>query len=148
MIFISSTVPFDQIPNTHEGIDKTGWFLFSIRIDNKNYEKDWELYKMYSRLHWYPFFYKEKLYNYLMSDNFYFKSNFYKDVMKHCGEFICMSKVKRLEEITDYDKEVIKEKDFIFKEKDIKKMFDSFRENNFKKNHVCEYVLGGMKSRN
>ena len=119
MIFISLTVPFNQIPNTHEGIDKTGWFLFSIRIDNKNYEKDWELYKMYSRLHWYPFFYKEKLYNYLMSDNFYFKSNFYKDVMKHCGEFICMSKVKRLEEITDYDKEVIKEKDFIFKEDNI-----------------------------
>lgn len=59
-----------------------------------------------------------------------------------------MKKVKRLEEITDYDKEVIKEKDFIFKEDNIQKMFDSFRENNFKKNHVCEYVLGGMKSRN
>lgn len=116
-----------------------------MRIDNKNYKKDWELRKMYDRLLWYPFFYKEKLYNYLMSDNFYFKSNFYKNVMKHCGEFICMSKVKRLEEITDYDKEVIKEKDFIFKEKDIEKMFDSFRENNFKKNHVCEYVLGNEK---
>ena len=47
-----------------------------------------------------------------------------------------MKKVKRLEEITDYDKEVIKEKYFIFREKDIEKMFDSFRENNFMKNPV------------
>ena len=52
-----------------------------------------------------------------------------------------MKKVKCLEEITDYDKEVIKEKDFIFKEKDIEKMFDSFRENNYKKNPVYQYVL-------
>ena len=56
-----------------------------------------------------------------------------------------MKKVKRLEEITDYDKEVIKEKDFIFKEKDIEKMFDSFRENNLNENPVCEYVLVNEK---
>lgn len=142
MIFISSTVPIDQIPITHEEIDKTEWFLFSIRINNKNYEKDYELYKMYNRLCWYPFFYKEKLYNYLMSDNYYFKSRLYKEVMKNYGGFICMKNVKRLEEIIDYDKEVIKEKDFIFGEKDIEKMFESFRENNFRENPVCEYVLG------
>lgn len=142
MIFISSTVPFDQIPNTHEEIDKTGWFLFSMRINNKNYEKDYELYKMYNRLHWYPYFYKDKLYNYLMSDNYYFKSRLYKEVMKNYGGFICMKNVKRLEEIVDYDKEIIKEKDFIFGEKDIKKMFDTFRENNLRENPVCEYVLG------
>ena len=62
-----------------------------------------------------------------------------------------MKKVKRLEEITDYDKEVIKEKDFyIWRKryrKDIEKMFDSFRENNFKRNPVCEYVLG-MRNKN
>lgn len=52
-----------------------------------------------------------------------------------------MKKVKRLEEITDYDKEVIKEKYYIFREKDIEKMFDSFRENNFMKNPVYQYVL-------
>ena len=52
-----------------------------------------------------------------------------------------MKKVKPLEEITDYDKEVIKEKYFIFREKDIEKMFDSFRENNFMKNPVYQYVL-------
>ena len=53
-----------------------------------------------------------------------------------------MKRVKRLEEIVDYDKEVIKEKDFIFGENDIEKMFVTFRENNFRENHVCEYVLG------
>ena len=38
--------------------------------------------------------------------------------------------------------DVIKEKYFIFGEKDIEKMFVTFRENNFRENHVCEYVLG------
>ena len=52
-----------------------------------------------------------------------------------------IKKVKRLEEIINYDKEVIKEKDFIFGEKDIVKMFDSFRENNFREDPVCKYVL-------
>ena len=28
MIFISSIVPFNQIPNSREEIDKAGWFLF------------------------------------------------------------------------------------------------------------------------
>ena len=55
---------------------------------------------------------------------------------------IHIKKAKRLEEITDYDKEVIKEKYFIFGEKDIEKMFKIFRENNFRENPVCEYVLG------
>lgn len=36
----------------------------------------------------------------------------------------------------------MKEKDFIFGEKDIEKMFKIFRENNFRENPVCEYVLG------
>ena len=67
--------------------------------------------------------------------------------MKNWGEFICMKNVKRLEEIVDYDKEIIKEKDFIFGEKDIKKMFDTFRENNLRENPVCEYVLGERKNK-
>ena len=38
-------------------------------------------------------------------------------------------------------KEVINELKHIFREKDIKKMFKSFKENNFKKNPVCEFIL-------
>ena len=46
------------------------------------------------------------------------------------------------DQIPNIYEEVIKEKEFIFGEKDIEKMFDTFRENNFRENHVCEYVLG------
>ena len=39
-------------------------------------------------------------------------------------------------------KKLSKKNIFIFGEKDIKKMFDSFRENNFKRYSIYEYVLG------
>ena len=38
-------------------------------------------------------------------------------------------------------KKLSKKKILYLEKKDIEKMFDSFRENNFKKNPVCEYVL-------
>lgn len=38
-------------------------------------------------------------------------------------------------------KKLSKKNIFIFGEKDIEKMFDSFRENNFMKNPVYQYVL-------
>ena len=46
------------------------------------------------------------------------------------------------DEIKDYDREVIKQEDRIFGEEDIKKMFDYFERNNFRKNPICEYVFG------
>lgn len=51
-----------------------------------------------------------------------------------------MRKVKRFDEITNWNEEVINEERHIFREDDIRKMFEFFRENNFRKNPVCEYV--------
>lgn len=53
-----------------------------------------------------------------------------------------MRKVKHFDEITNWDKEVIKEENHIFREDDIRKIFETFRGNNFRENPVCEYVLG------
>ena len=53
-----------------------------------------------------------------------------------------MKNVKKSHEITDHDKEVIKQEYRIFGEEDIKKMFDYFERNNFKENPICEYVFG------
>ena len=123
--------------------NKTDWFLFDNQIKNKKYWKDDNLYHMHNRLYWYPIFYKDKLYNYLMSDNYYFKGKLYK-MMENHAQIICMRRVKNFDEIKDYDREVIKQEDRIFGEEDINKMFDCFERNNFKENPICEYVFGQM----
>ena len=51
-----------------------------------------------------------------------------------------MRKVKRFDEITNWNEEVINETNHTFREDDIRKVFESFRENNFRENPVCEYV--------
>lgn len=85
MIFISSKLPLAEIESLtpSEIRNKTDWFLFDYQIRNKKYWKDDNLYHMYNRLYWYPIFYKDKLYNYLMSDNYYFKSKLYKTMKNH-----------------------------------------------------------------
>ena len=143
MIFISSKLPLAEIESLtpSEIQNKTDWFLFDYQIRNKKYWKDDNLYHMHNRLYWYPIFYKDKLYNYLMSDNYYFKSNLYK-MMENHAQIICMKRVKNFDEIKDYDREVIKQEYRIFGEEDIKRMFDCFERNNFNENPICEYVLG------
>ena len=143
MIFISSKLPLAEIEilTPNEIRNKTDWFLFDCQIRNKKYWKDDNLYHMYNRLYWYPIFYKDKLYNYLMSDNYYFRSNLYK-MMENHAQIIYMRRVKNFDEIKDYDREVIKQEDRILGEEDIKKMFNYFERNNFKENPICEYVFG------
>lgn len=40
MIFISSTVPLNEIPTSKEEICKLDWFLFLVMIKEKVYQKD------------------------------------------------------------------------------------------------------------
>lgn len=76
-----------------------------------------------------------------MSDHYYYKSDLY-NTMQNSAQLTCMRKVKRYDEITNWDEETINEENHIFKEDDIKKMFKSFRKNNFRESPVCEIVLG------
>ena len=116
------------------------WFLFSAMIKRKDYQKDDGLNGIYYKLCLYPYFCTQNLYNYLMSDNYYYKHHLYA-TMQNSAQLFCMRKVKRFDEITNWDKEVINEENYIFREEDIKKMFEYFRENSFRKNPVCEFVL-------
>lgn len=75
-----------------------------------------------------------------MSDNYYYKTNLF-NTLRNIGTFSIMDKVLELSEITDYDTQTIKKKKRIYKREDVKKMFESFRENNFKENPIYEYVL-------
>lgn len=152
MIFISSLTPLQDIPSTKDQIINNDWFLFSSGVRNKAIRFDNELYHMCNRLYWYPFFYRDTLYNYLMSDNYYYKSNLYK-TMKNISQMICMRRIDKYEDIK-HDKTIddktkrfqlrdltVKEKDMIFKKDDIYKMFDAFTKNNFRQNQICEYIM-------
>ena len=140
MIFISSQLSLTKLQTiSQEEILNQDWFLFDLQIKNKKYLSDENLNKMYYRLIWYPIFYKEKIYNYLMSDKYYFSSQLY-NTLKGYAQIISMKRVKRSDEIIDFDKEVIEQEDRLFGEDDIREMFDCFERNNFRENPVCEYV--------
>lgn len=53
-------------------------------------------------------------------------------------------KCKKSHEIIDRDKEVIKQKERLFGEEDIRMMFNLFEKYNFRENPIYEYVLGQM----
>ena len=96
---------------------------------------------MYYRLIWYPIFYKERIYNYLLTDKYYYTCPL-SQILKGYAQIISMKNVKNSHEITDHDKEVIKEEERLFGEEDIRRMFNLFERNNFRENPICEYVLG------
>ena len=142
MVFISSQLPLTELQTIlQEKILNQDWFLFDWKIKNKKYQSDENLNKMYYRLIWYPIFYKEKIYNYLLTDKYYYGSPLYQ-TLKGYAQIISMKNVKNSNEITDRDKEVIKQEERLFGEEDIRKMFNLFEKNNFRENHICEYVLG------
>lgn len=142
MVFISSQLPLTELQTiSQEEILNQDWFLFDWKIKNKKYQSDENLNKMYYRLIWYPIFYKERIYNYFLTDKYYYGSPL-SQTLKGYAQIISMKNVKNSHEITDHDKEVIKQEERLFGEEDIRKMFILFERNNFRKNHICEYVLG------
>ena len=142
MVFISSQLPLTEIQTiSQEEILNQDWFLFDWKIKNKKYLSDENLNKMYNRLIWYPIFYKERTYNYLLTDKYYYTCQL-SQIIKGYAQIISMKNVKNSNEITDRDKEVIKQEERLFGEEDIRKMFNLFEKNNFRENHICEYVLG------
>ena len=142
MVFISSQLPLTELQiMSQEEILNQDWFLFDWQIKNKKYLSDRYLNKMYYRIIRYPIFYKEKIYNYLLTDKYYYISPLYQ-ALKGYAQIISMKNVKTSHEITDRDKEVIKQEERLFGEEDIRKMFGLFAENNFRENPICKYVLG------
>ena len=142
MVFISSQLPLTELQITsQEEIFNQDWFLFDLQIKNKKYLSDENLNKMYYRLIWYPIFYKERIYNCLLTDKYYYTNPLYQ-ALKGYAQIISMKNVKNSHEITDRDKEVIKQKDRLFGEEDIRRMFNLFEKNNFREISICEYVLG------
>lgn len=73
MVFVSSQLPLTELQTiSQEEILNQDWFLFDWQIKNKKYLSDENLNKMYYRLNWYQIFYKERIYNYLLTDKYYY----------------------------------------------------------------------------
>ena len=134
MVFISSQLPLTELQTiSQEEILNQDWFLFDWKIKNKKYLSDENLNNMYYRLIWYPIFYKERIYNYILTDKYYYTSPLYQS-LKGYAQIISMKNVKNSHEITDRDKEVVKQEERLFGEEDIRKMFDLFEKNNISSN--------------
>ena len=104
MIFISSQVSLTELQAiSQEEILNQDWFLFDCQIKNKKYLSDRYLNKMYYRLIWYPIFYKERIYNYLLTDKYYYTIPLYQS-LKGYAQIISMKNVKGSHEITVHDK--------------------------------------------
>ena len=122
MVFISSQLPLIELQTiSQEEVLNRDCFLFDWQIKSKKYLSDENLNKMYYRLIWYSIFYKEKIYNYLLTDKHYYTSQLYQ-TLKGYAQIISMKNVKGSHEITDRDKEVIKQEERLFGEEDIRMM--------------------------
>ena len=131
MVFISSQLPLTELQTiSQEEILNQDWFLFDWQIKNKKYLSDKNLNKMYYRLIWYPIFYKEKIYNYLLTDKYYYTCQL-SQIIKGYAQIISMKNVKKSHEITDHDKEVIKQEERLFGEKDMRRMIECKKRSEF-----------------
>lgn len=113
------------------------WFLFHTNIKSK----EEVIAEIHDYLMYYSFFYRQKVYVYLMTDKYYWKTDLFNTIQNSCY-IRCMSKVKEFDEIKDWDIEFIKSENRIFGEDDIKQMMDLMEKNNYKENPIFEYVLG------
>ena len=94
MVFISSQLPLTEIQTiSQEEILNQDWFLFDWKIKNKKYQSDENLNKMYYWLIWYPIFYKERIYNYLLTDKYYYTCPL-SQTLKGYAQIISMKNVK------------------------------------------------------
>ena len=111
MVFISSQLPLTELQTiSQEEILNQDWFLFDWQIKNKKYQSDENLNKMYYRLIWYPIFYKERTYNYLLTDKYYYTCQL-SQIIKGYAQIISMKNVKKSHKRTDCDKKVSKEEE-------------------------------------
>ena len=137
MTFISSQVSLLDLPDTKEEIYNMEWFLFHTNIRSK----EDAIREIHDYLMYYSFFYRQKVYVYLMTDKYYWKIDLFNTIQNSCC-IRCMSRVKEFDEIKDWDTEFIKIENRIFGEDDIGQMINLMEKNNYKENPIYEYVLG------
>lgn len=139
---MSSTIPIGDI-HSQEDFKIDDFFLLDTLVRGKDYIKDDKLDLAYWRMSLYPFYYNKRLYNYLMSDNYYYKSALYK-IFPNIADCVLLEKIPPyFSERTNTEKYPIIEKEKrICETKDVKEIFEKFKKNNFKNNPIIEIILG------
>ena len=95
----------------------------------------------------YKALYKEKLYNYLITDNYYCKSFLYMNTlsnirMSNIKTITHSKKLKAFSKIIDFNNWIILENDYTSSDIEIENIFSLFIKNDFRKNSICEVILG------
>lgn len=102
MVFISLTKPLEEFlkENKETRFNNLDWFLFDRLIENKKldiqygwFDHKQDLNAYMSRIFYYPIYYKEPLYCYLMTNNYFSKLDFFPKEKENTAAIWCMKKV-------------------------------------------------------
>ena len=147
MVFISSIVPFENLI-TEKELPNNSWFVLNTNIKNKDYEAkgNGALSAVYQKLLLYKDFYTDlPLYCYLMTDNYYRRTEFSK-TNPNLAEAMRIEKIphsfSEMQQFPDKYK-MIEESEQVLSKNNIDNVFKAFRNHNFKENPICEVVLRG-----
>lgn len=147
MVFISTLIPIENI-STLEDITSKEWFLLQIGIKSKTLADD-KLSSLVFKLYIYSYWYEEKPHIYLMTDNYYYKSKIY-NLLPNSFQRIIQTRIPKYFSYNEpgcvEQYPMLSDKKRTIKEDDIKIVFESLLENNFKNNPIIHLTLGGQQN--
>lgn len=159
MVFISLTKSLEDFlkEDIQTRVENQEWLLFDSCIKSKDLKKIGNYVKptlnnYMSRIFYYPIYYKEPLYCYLITNREFYKLNFFSEEKKHISAIWNMKRVPMFDnQKEEYPRIKENEKPFVYDDyydlkEYMKRMFNKLIDNNFKENPINFVVLGSEKS--
>ena len=162
MVFMSLQKPLEEFlkEDKETRFNNMDWFLFDRLIENKKLDMQYgwfdhrqDLNAYMSRIFYYPIYYKEPLYCYLMTNNYFYKLDFFPKDKENTAAIWNMKKVpnnsKEVEENKDKYVRIKKEEVLFGNQKYdethsyIRKKFEELISFNLNKNGISCVVLDG-----
>lgn len=142
MVLISSLIPINKI-SFKEDLTAQDWFLLQTNIKTKSIT-DSAINTVYERLLLYSLWYTENPHMYLMTDNYYYKTNIYNMLPRSYHTVIQKRIPQRIKyDDPDYMSQYPMVDTVTITETGIEDALKTLLGNNFKKNPITHTVLGG-----
>ena len=142
MVLILSLTPINEI-SSKEDLTSQDWFLLQTNIKTKSIT-DSVINTVYERLLLYSLWYTENPHMYLMTDNYYYKTNIY-DMLPRSYQTVIQNRMPKY--IKHDDPNYMSKYPMVNKvtitETDIEDALKTLLENNFKENPIIHTILGG-----
>lgn len=164
MVFISTIIPLEELLkiDKEKRLNNLEWFLFDNHIKDKSLKFQTDIISgkgnsgnlecYMSRIYYYPLLYKEPLYCYLMSNEYFQTLDFLPEEYKYTAALWNMKRVpmfynqkEEYPRIKEHERPFIYDDYYDLKEY-MKRMFNKLIDNNFKKNPINFVILGSEKS--